>query len=166
MCWPSSDVLTRVANLQSPKRWARSACSANNDPFCPDTCGSTNYNHYFAGNSGPLMKLKDIAARIGAGLEPADADAEISGVAPIESAAPGTITFIANPKYAAAARATQASAIIVDESFPSGGTPLLRTHVRRSCSSMRPLMRRAFIPQRSLIPQPKLAPALLLVRTL
>jgi UDP-3-O-[3-hydroxymyristoyl] glucosamine N-acyltransferase len=73
------------------------------------------------------MKLKDIAARIGAGLEPADADAEISGVAPIESAAPGTITFIANPKYAAAARTTQASAIIVDESFPSGGTPLLRT---------------------------------------
>jgi UDP-3-O-[3-hydroxymyristoyl] glucosamine N-acyltransferase len=73
------------------------------------------------------MKLKDIAAQLGARLEPADADAEISGVAPIESAAPGTITFIANPKYAVAARSTRASAIIVDEKFPAAGTPLLRT---------------------------------------
>ena len=73
------------------------------------------------------MKLKDIAAQLGARLEPADADAEIFGVAPIESAAPGTITFIANPKYAAAARTTQASAIIVDEKFSAAGRPLLRT---------------------------------------
>lgn len=51
---------------------------------------------------------------------------EITGVAPIESAAPGTITFIANPRYAAAARTTRASAIIVDEKFPSAGKPLLR----------------------------------------
>jgi UDP-3-O-[3-hydroxymyristoyl] glucosamine N-acyltransferase len=51
---------------------------------------------------------------------------EITGIAAIESAAPGTITFIANSKYAPAARTTRASAIIVDEKFPSSGKPLLR----------------------------------------
>ncbi len=75
------------------------------------------------------MKLKEIASRLGARLEPPEADAEITGVAAIESAAPGQITFIANPKYAAAARTTRASAIIVDENFPAleGGRPSLRT---------------------------------------
>jgi UDP-3-O-[3-hydroxymyristoyl] glucosamine N-acyltransferase len=72
------------------------------------------------------MKLQDLAAKIGARPEPADIDMEITGIAAIESAAPGTITFIANPKYAPAARTTRASAIIVDEKFPSSGKPLLR----------------------------------------
>ncbi|MBZ5533712.1 MAG: UDP-3-O-(3-hydroxymyristoyl)glucosamine N-acyltransferase [Acidobacteriia bacterium] len=73
------------------------------------------------------MKLKDIAARIGARLEPPDADAEITGVAGVESAAPGKITFIANKKYAAAAKTTLASALIVDEKFPVLEKPSLRT---------------------------------------
>ncbi|HET9790020.1 MAG TPA: UDP-3-O-(3-hydroxymyristoyl)glucosamine N-acyltransferase [Candidatus Angelobacter sp.] len=73
------------------------------------------------------MKLKDIAAKLGARLEPEGADAEIIGVAGIETAAPGQITFIANPRYAAAARTTQASAIIVDEKFPAPDRPVLRT---------------------------------------
>ena len=72
------------------------------------------------------MLLRDIAARVRATLEPPDADAEITGVAPIETAEPGTVTFIANPRYASAARTTRASAIIVDQKFPSLGTPLLR----------------------------------------
>lgn len=73
------------------------------------------------------MKLKDIAARLKVNLEPQDADAEITGLAGIEEARPGEITFIANPKYAVAAKTTQASAIIVDEKFPATGKPLLRT---------------------------------------
>jgi UDP-3-O-[3-hydroxymyristoyl] glucosamine N-acyltransferase len=75
------------------------------------------------------MKLRDIAARLGARLEPADAAAEITGVAPIESATPGQITFLADAKYAAAARTTRASAIIVDEKFPAleSGRAVLRT---------------------------------------
>ncbi len=78
------------------------------------------------------MKLKDIAAKIGARLEPESADIDdivIVGVAGIENASPGHITFIANAKYAAAARTTQASAIIVDEKFPAldSGKPALRT---------------------------------------
>jgi UDP-3-O-[3-hydroxymyristoyl] glucosamine N-acyltransferase len=72
------------------------------------------------------MKLRDIAASLGAILEPPGTDAEIIGVAPIESAQPGSITFIANPKYAPSARTTHASAIIVDLKFPAGDKPLLR----------------------------------------
>ena len=72
------------------------------------------------------MKLKEIAAKLGARLDPPEADADIHGVAAIESAAPGEITFVANPKYTAAAQTTRASAIIVDEKFPAQATPLLR----------------------------------------
>ncbi|HWZ44180.1 MAG TPA: UDP-3-O-(3-hydroxymyristoyl)glucosamine N-acyltransferase [Candidatus Saccharimonadales bacterium] len=73
------------------------------------------------------MKLKEIAARLGARLDPPEADADIHGVAAIESAAPGEITFLANPKYTAAAHTTRASAIIADEAFSGPATPLLRT---------------------------------------
>ena len=52
------------------------------------------------------MNLKEIAGRLGARLEPAEVELEITGVAPIETASPGEITFIANPKYAAAAKTT------------------------------------------------------------
>ncbi len=73
------------------------------------------------------MKLKEVADHLRARLEPPDADVEITGVAAIESAAPGQIAFIANPKYAAAAKTTRASAIIVEEGFPALNRPCLRT---------------------------------------
>jgi UDP-3-O-[3-hydroxymyristoyl] glucosamine N-acyltransferase len=73
------------------------------------------------------MKLKDIAARLGAKLEPPGIDLEITGVAPIESAGPGEISFVANPRYAARARTTRASALIVEEVFPAIDKPSLRT---------------------------------------
>lgn len=73
------------------------------------------------------MKLKDIAARLDAKLDPPETDLDITGVAPIETAKPGEITFIANPRYAAAARTTRASAIIVDARFPELDKPGLRT---------------------------------------
>jgi UDP-3-O-[3-hydroxymyristoyl] glucosamine N-acyltransferase len=73
------------------------------------------------------MKLSIIASRLGATLDHGDPDLEISGVAGIEVAAAGQITFIANPKYIAAAKTTAASAIIVDPDFPAGPTALLRS---------------------------------------
>ena len=72
------------------------------------------------------MKLKEIASRIGARVEPPELDLEITGIAAIESAAPGEIAFIANPKYAPLARTTHASALIVDENFPALEKPTLR----------------------------------------
>ena len=73
------------------------------------------------------MNLQEIASKVGARLEPPNANAEISGIAPIDTASPGQITFISNAKYAASARSTQASAIIVEESFPAIDKPTLRT---------------------------------------
>lgn len=65
------------------------------------------------------MKLSEIAKELGARLENGAADPEIKGVAGIESAGPGELTFISNPKYAPMARTTKAAAIIVSEDFPA-----------------------------------------------
>ena len=70
------------------------------------------------------MKLSQIASTLGARLD--GADVEITGVAGIEEAKPGQLTFVANPKYAGAARSTQASALIVSEDFPALRTATLR----------------------------------------
>lgn len=73
------------------------------------------------------MKLQDIAERLGARVDPGNAQVEITGVAAIEAAGPGEISFIANPRYAASARTTRAAALIVEESFPALERPTLRT---------------------------------------
>src|SRR3954462_4205014 len=70
------------------------------------------------------MKLSQIATSLGARLEGSDTD--ITGVAGIEEAGPGQITFVANPKYAAAARSTKAAAVIVTNDFPAITAATLR----------------------------------------
>jgi UDP-3-O-[3-hydroxymyristoyl] glucosamine N-acyltransferase len=72
------------------------------------------------------MKLGAIAKSLGLVLENGSPETEITGVAGIEEAGPGQITFVSNPKYAAVAKTTKASAIIVDEKFPAVSTALLR----------------------------------------
>ena len=78
------------------------------------------YNHL-------RMKLSEIAAALGARLENGSPETEITGVAGIETAGPGQITFISNPKYVAAARTTKASAVIVAEDFPAISAAMLRS---------------------------------------
>src|SRR5437867_7854336 len=73
------------------------------------------------------MKLAAIATALGARLENGLPETEITGVAGIETAGPGQITFVSNPKYAALARTTRASAIIVGEGFPVVATAMLRS---------------------------------------
>jgi UDP-3-O-[3-hydroxymyristoyl] glucosamine N-acyltransferase len=73
------------------------------------------------------MKLHSIASSLGARLENGQPEDEITGVAGIEDAGPQQITFVANPKYAALVRTTQAAAVIVGESFPAGERALLRS---------------------------------------
>jgi len=73
------------------------------------------------------MKLADIASALSARLENGSPDQNITGVAGIEEAGSGQVTFVANPRYAAAARSTKASAIIVSEDFPAVATPMLRS---------------------------------------
>ncbi len=75
------------------------------------------------------MRLGDIARHLGAQLlsSPAAADeVEITGVAGIEEAGKGHLTFVANPKYAAAARTTLASAVLVAPDFPAITAATLR----------------------------------------
>src|SRR5882724_4996420 len=73
------------------------------------------------------MKLAELASALDARLENGSADTEINGVAGIEEAAAGQVTFVANPKYAAAAKTTKASAVIVDEVFPAIPAGMLRS---------------------------------------
>jgi UDP-3-O-[3-hydroxymyristoyl] glucosamine N-acyltransferase len=73
------------------------------------------------------MKLSEIASALGARLENGSPDTEINGVAGIEVAGPGQVTFLSNPKYAALARTTKASAVIVAEDFPALSTAMLRS---------------------------------------
>ena len=74
------------------------------------------------------MKLFDISKAVNARLENASPDTEISGVAGIERAAPGQLTFISNPKYNIAAKTTKAAAVIVPENFPALSTGMLRSN--------------------------------------
>ena len=71
------------------------------------------------------MKLSAIASRLNLRLEDDSPDVEISGINGIEQAGPGELTFVSNPKYAAAARSTKASAVIVGDEFSGGSAAVL-----------------------------------------
>ncbi len=58
------------------------------------------------------MKLREIADRLGCGLE-GEAELEITGVAGLEEAGPQELTFLSNPRYLPKVKTTQAGAIIV-----------------------------------------------------
>jgi len=73
------------------------------------------------------MKLGQIASTLGVRLENGSPDTDITGVAGIEEARAGQLTFVANPKYAADAKTTSASAVIVGEGFPAIDTATLRS---------------------------------------
>jgi UDP-3-O-[3-hydroxymyristoyl] glucosamine N-acyltransferase len=72
------------------------------------------------------MKLAEIASALNARVENGLPDTEITGLNGIEQAGPGDLSFVSNPKYAAAARSTKASAVIVAEDFPAIPAAMLR----------------------------------------
>jgi len=55
-----------------------------------------------------------------------DPNLEITGVAGIEEAGPGQLTFVANPKYAHLAKTTRAAAVLVTPEFPDIAAATLR----------------------------------------
>src|ERR1700688_1774333 len=63
------------------------------------------------------MRLREIAARLGCELQ-GDGETEITGVAGMEYAGAGELTFLANPKYAHKVKHTRASAILATEPLP------------------------------------------------
>ncbi len=60
------------------------------------------------------MKLAALAEKLACRLD-GDGNLDITGVAGLESAQPGHLTFLANPKYRAVVRSTSASAILLAE---------------------------------------------------
>lgn len=72
------------------------------------------------------MKLSEIARALDCRLE-ASGDPEITGVAGIEDAVEGQMTFVSNRKYIRHIKDTKASAIILDLEQPAGSLPCLRT---------------------------------------
>lgn len=72
------------------------------------------------------MTLRELADRLGCRLE-GDGGVEITGVAALERAGPGELTFLANPKYAGAVASTRASAILLAEDAPPPPCAALRT---------------------------------------
>src|SRR5215469_15221808 len=60
-----------------------------------------------------VMKLSELAQRLECRLE-GDPHAEIHGVAGIEQAGPGEVTFLANRRYAPNLKTTRASAVFVE----------------------------------------------------
>ncbi len=75
------------------------------------------------------MQLRDIATLVDGTLE-GDGDVEITGLAKIEDARPGELTFLANPKYRKYIATTSAAAMLVGRDvtidLPRDRTPPLR----------------------------------------
>ena len=72
------------------------------------------------------MQLAELARLLNARLH-GNGETEVTGVAGIEEAGPGQVTFVANPKYSSLARTTRAAAILVTEDFPQVEAATLRT---------------------------------------
>ena len=71
------------------------------------------------------MKLRELSERLGCRLE-GDGDLEITRVSGLEDAGPDAVTFFANPRYAAALRATRAGAVILADDAPEAPCAMLR----------------------------------------
>jgi UDP-3-O-[3-hydroxymyristoyl] glucosamine N-acyltransferase len=66
------------------------------------------------------LRISEVAALLGAPWE--GDDAELTGVAPLESAGPGELSFVSNRKGALQAQASRAGCLLVPQDFPSGRT--------------------------------------------
>jgi UDP-3-O-[3-hydroxymyristoyl] glucosamine N-acyltransferase len=74
---------------------------------------------------GSSLLLSELAGKIGAALS--GPDSTVTGIAPVEEAGPGQVTFLSNPKYARLARETKASAVIAKEPIPGASCAFLLT---------------------------------------
>ena len=72
------------------------------------------------------MKLRELAERLQCTLT-GNGEVEITGVAGIEQAGPGQLTFLTNPRYRRRLRETRAAAIIVTQDYEDLPLPTLRS---------------------------------------
>lgn len=89
------------------------------------------------------MKASDIAAAVGGTLE-GGANPDLVGVAPLDRAGPADLSFVAHPRYAAAAAATNAGAVLVAASLsarPTGIAPrIIVEDVHRALAVLLPVL--------------------------
>jgi len=71
------------------------------------------------------MRLLQLAELVGAEISAGAANPEISGVASLQEAREGDVTFFGNPRYLAQLRASKASAVIVPRDFNEEIAPVL-----------------------------------------
>ncbi len=71
------------------------------------------------------LKLSEIADTVGGTID-GDGGVTISGVAPIETATPSEISFVANPRYKQHIATTKAGALVLDHETDSKGIPAIR----------------------------------------
>ena len=78
------------------------------------------------------MDLETLARALGAELHPGTESAgpagrlTVTGMAALDKAGPQEVSFVANLRYAAAARTTRAAAVLVEPGFPALPSPTLR----------------------------------------
>ncbi len=72
------------------------------------------------------MKLGELARALGATLDGGADDVEITGVAGIEDAAPGTLTFLADRRHEPGLGSTRAAAVLLTHDAPPAPLPALR----------------------------------------
>src|SRR5262245_27321190 len=75
--------------------------------------------------TAPRMKLGELARVLGATLDGPD-DIEITGVAGIEDAMPGTLTFLADRRHESHLGSTHAAAVLLAHGAPPAPLPALR----------------------------------------
>jgi len=105
------------------------------------------------------VKLSQVAARLDCVLN-GDGDIDITQVVAIDQAGPGHLTFVTNPKYAAKARTTHASAIIVSPDFPELPIATLRhSNVQLAYGRAVGLFYEAPQPPRGIDPSARISPS-------
>src|SRR5262245_1444533 len=72
------------------------------------------------------MKLAELARALGATLEGGTGETEITGVAAIEEAVPGTLTVLADRRHGSHLSTTQAGAVLLGPDGPASPVPVLR----------------------------------------
>jgi UDP-3-O-[3-hydroxymyristoyl] glucosamine N-acyltransferase len=72
------------------------------------------------------IRLAVLAAELGRAVE-GDGDVEIGGVAPLESAGPGDLSYVRSERYASQLAATKAAAVIAPPGLDCGRRPAIRS---------------------------------------
>ena len=73
----------------------------------------------------PTLSAAELADRLGGELSRCPGDRPLTGVAPLDLAGPGDVSFLANPKYLAKARESAAGVVLVDPGTDLGDRPQL-----------------------------------------